>query len=84
MSKRVPIAEGLFSWPAEKPALLGSRCDNCGVVSFPVADSCMACSGQQVTIEELPGRGTLCPGWIQGKSPLAAAGRPRTGRTGSR
>ena len=24
-----PIAEGLFTWPAQNPALLGSRCQAC-------------------------------------------------------
>ncbi len=65
MSKQVPIAEGLFTWPAAKPALLGSRCNNCGIASFPAADSCMACSGQDVAVEELPGRGTLWTWTIQ-------------------
>jgi uncharacterized protein len=65
MSKQVPIAEGLFSWPAAKPALLASRCRHCGIASFPAAQSCMACSGQDVTVEELPVRGTLWTWTIQ-------------------
>ena len=65
MSKQLPIAEGLFTWPAEQPALLGSRCNNCGVAAFPVAQSCMACSGQDVSVEELPGRGTLWTWTVQ-------------------
>ena len=65
MTKRIPIAEGLFTWPAEKPALLGSRCNSCGIASFPAADSCMACSGQDVSLEELPGRGTLWTWTVQ-------------------
>jgi uncharacterized protein len=65
MSKQVPIAAGLFSWPAAKPALLASRCNHCGIASFPAADSCMACSGREVTVEELPGRGTLWTWTIQ-------------------
>jgi len=65
MSKQVPIAEGLFTWPAARPALLGSRCRACGIVSFPATDSCMACSGQDVETEELPGRGTLWTWTIQ-------------------
>lgn len=65
MSKQVPIAEGLFTWPAARPALLASRCRHCGIASFPAAQSCMACSGQDVTIEELPGRGTLWTWTIQ-------------------
>ena len=65
MSNQVPIAEGLFTWPADKPALLGSRCNECGIASFPVADSCMACSGQDVSVEQLPGRGTLWTWTVQ-------------------
>lgn len=65
MVRRVPIAEGLFTWPSENPALLGSRCDECNIVSFPAAESCMACSGQSVTVEELPRRGTLWTWTVQ-------------------
>ena len=65
MSNQVPIAEGLFTWPSSTPALLGSRCKACGIASFPVADSCMACSGQDVEVEELPGRGTLWTWTVQ-------------------
>jgi uncharacterized OB-fold protein len=65
MSKQVPIAEGLFTWPAAKPALLASRCRHCGIASFPAMQSCMACSGQDVAVEELPGRGTLWTWTVQ-------------------
>lgn len=65
MSNQVAIAEGLFTWPSAKPALLGSRCKQCGIASFPAAESCMACSGQDVAIEELPGRGTLWTWTVQ-------------------
>ena len=71
MSKQVPIAEGLFTWPAETPALLGSRCKSCGVVTFPVATSCMACSGQEMETVELPGRGTLWTWTVQQFMPKA-------------
>jgi len=65
MSNQVPIAEGLFTWPAAEPALLCSRCQDCGTAAFPAASSCMACSGQNVEIEELPGRGTLWTWTVQ-------------------
>jgi uncharacterized OB-fold protein len=65
MSNRVAIAEGLFTWPAQKPALLASRCQQCGVATFPAADCCLACCGQDVVIEELPGRGTLWTWTVQ-------------------
>jgi len=81
MGKQVPIAEGLFSWPSDRPALLGSRCRQCGIASFPAAQSCMACSGQDVDVEELPGRGTLWTWTIQQfmpKSPYNSGETPET------
>ena len=65
MTKRIPIAEGLFTWPSDNPALLASRCNDCGIASFPAADSCMACGGQDMSLDELPGRGTLWTWTIQ-------------------
>ncbi len=81
MSNQVPIAEGLFTWPAANPALLGSRCKSCGIAAFPAAKSCMACSGQNVEIEELPGRGTLWTWTVQRfmpKSPYNSGETPET------
>ena len=71
MSERIPIAEGLFTWPSDNPALLGSRCNSCGVATFPAAQSCMACSGQDVSVEELPRRGTLWTWTVQRFMPKA-------------
>jgi uncharacterized OB-fold protein len=38
--KKVPIAEGLFTWPSDQPALIASRCKKCGAVNFPKAMYC--------------------------------------------
>ena len=65
MGNKVPIAEGLFTWPSDNPALLASRCVQCGIATFPAAESCMACSGQEVSIEELPHKGTLWTWTVQ-------------------
>ncbi len=81
MTRQVPIAEGLFTWPAARPALLASRCKKCGVASFPAAQSCMACSSQDVAPEELPGRGTLWTWTIQRfmpKTPYRSNETPET------
>jgi len=81
MSKQIPITEGLFTWPADNPALLGSRCNQCGIAAFPVAESCMACSGQDVSVEELPTRGTLWTWTVQQfmpKSPYHSGETPET------
>jgi uncharacterized OB-fold protein len=83
MSKQIPIAEGLFTWPAAQPALLGSRCNNCGIAAFPAAQSCMACSGEDVSVEELPGRGTLWTWTVQQfmpKTPYHSGETPETFR----
>ena len=81
MTNQVPIAEGLFSWPSPNPALLASRCKQCGIAAFPAAESCMACSGQDVVIEELPRRGTLWTWTVQQfmpKTPYNSGETPET------
>ncbi len=83
MTNRVPIADGLFTWPADNPALLGSRCNRCGTATFPVAESCMACSSQDMSVEKLPRRGTLWTWTVQQfmpKSPYNSGETPETFR----
>ena len=60
-----PIADGLFTWPSGSPALLGSRCQTCDKVAFPVQGSCTACCSTDVKVEELPTRGKLWTYTIQ-------------------
>jgi uncharacterized OB-fold protein len=60
-----PIAEGLFTWPSEHPALLGSRCGDCGRVAFPAQASCAACCSTDVEMEELPRQGKLWTWTVQ-------------------
>ena len=71
MKKRVPIAEGLFSWPSENPALLGSRCGDCGIAEFPKKLSCPACGSENVSEEALPRKGKLWSWTIQSFMPKA-------------
>ena len=59
VANQVPIAEGLFTWPSNDPRLIGSRCSNCGVVTFPAQNSCAACSGTETENIELERRGKL-------------------------
>lgn len=59
VADQVPIAEGLFTWPSNDPRLLGSKCNNCGVVTFPAQSSCPACSAVDTETIELERRGTL-------------------------
>jgi uncharacterized OB-fold protein len=35
---RIPVAEGIFTWPDERPRLIGSRHPQTGAVSFPAAE----------------------------------------------
>lgn len=65
MANRVPIQEGLFTWPSDEPSLLGSRCRGCGEVSFPVQESCPACAGGETDVIPLAREGTLWTWTIQ-------------------
>jgi len=83
MTKRIPIQEGLFTWPSDNPALLGSRCQQCGIADFPVKTNCMACGSEDVKTEELPRKGTLWSWTIQSfmpKSPYNSDETPETFR----
>lgn len=69
MTDRIAIAEGLFTWPSANPALLGSRCQQCGIAEFPTKLSCPACGSEDVQVEELPRRGKLWSWTIQSFMP---------------
>ena len=56
---RVPVAEGIFTWPADEPQLIGSRCADCGIVTFPTQDSCPRCASTEMDDQLLPRRGWL-------------------------
>lgn len=38
--EKVPIVEGLFTWPSDEPKLIGSECPSCGDVQFPESNVC--------------------------------------------
>jgi uncharacterized OB-fold protein len=56
---RVPIAEGIFTWPAEAPQLIGARCAACKIVTFPAQDSCPRCTSTEMAQHLLSRRGRL-------------------------
>ena len=58
-SRQIPVAEGLFTWPADEPRLIGARCEGCGLVGFPAGPACQRCGGTEVTQTLLSDRGTL-------------------------
>ncbi len=53
--KKVPLIEGLFTWPAEKPQLIGSRCKKCGALAFPKTTYCVNpdCEKVKENVEEI-------------------------------
>lgn len=40
VKNEVPIVDGLFTWPSDKPKLIGSRCPICGSIQFPASNVC--------------------------------------------
>jgi uncharacterized OB-fold protein len=52
------VREGLFT-DGDPPALLASRCGNCGSVLFPRVDACTYCASDGSEPLELTGPGTL-------------------------
>jgi uncharacterized OB-fold protein len=53
------IAPGLFTWPSDEPRLIGSRCADCGVMTFPVQPDCPRCSSDKMTEALFDRRGIL-------------------------
>jgi uncharacterized protein len=62
---QVPVAEGIFTWPADDPELIGSRCTECGIVTFPAQDSCPRCASTGMAEHRLARRGRLWAWTIQ-------------------
>jgi len=58
-TRQVPVADGLFTWPADRPRLIGAQCTACGLVGFPAGPSCQRCGGTEATEKLLADRGTL-------------------------
>jgi uncharacterized OB-fold protein len=59
------IAEGLFTETPDGPRLIGSRCRQCGVVTFPRQTSCPRCTSVDVEEHLLSPRGELWTWTIQ-------------------
>ncbi|CAJ62148.1 MULTISPECIES: Zn-ribbon domain-containing OB-fold protein [Frankia] len=59
MAQQVPLAEDLFTWPAEEPALIGGRSSD-GKVVFPYrSHKLVGGVNEELERVELPRRGTL-------------------------
>lgn len=59
------MVEGLFTWPADSPQLIASRCLDCRELCFPQQSSCPACTGRRTEPVTLSRRGTLWTWTIQ-------------------
>lgn len=76
---RVPVAEGVFTWPAEEPQLIGSRCAACGIVTFPTQASCPRCASMSMTEHLLARQGRL---WAWTTQSFPPPSPPYEGPTG--
>jgi uncharacterized protein len=77
---RVPVAEGVFTWPADDPQLIGSRCTACGIVTFPAQDSCPRCASTEMAENLLARRGSL---WAWTTQEFPPPSPPYAGATGA-
>ena len=77
---RVPVADGVFTWPADEARLIGSRCAACGIVTFPVQDSCPRCASTEMVEHLLPRRGRL---WAWTTQEFPPPSPPYAGPTGA-
>ena len=76
---RVPVADGVFTWPSDEPTLIGSRCATCGMITFPTQDSCPRCGSTAMEQELLARRGRL---WAWTTQEFAPPSPPYSGPTG--
>jgi uncharacterized OB-fold protein len=60
-----PVCEGLFVEAGGETRLIGSQCEECGVVTFPSQASCPRCTSVHVRRRLLARRGTLWSWTIQ-------------------
>lgn len=75
-----PLAD-VFTWPADEPQLIGSRCTDCGAVTFPVHTRCPRCGRAAMEELLLPRRGTLVSFTTQGFPPIVPYAGDATGKS---
>ena len=76
---RTPVADGIFTWPADEPQLIGSRCKACGIVTFPQQDSCPRCASTEMAEQLLARLGRL---WAWTTQDFPPPSPPYAGPTG--
>lgn len=62
---RIPIQEGLYTWPSQAPQLIASRCVSCGELTFPRQDACPSCTERGCEEVLLSRRGKLWTWTVQ-------------------
>ncbi|MGY1809481.1 Zn-ribbon domain-containing OB-fold protein [Blastococcus sp. SYSU D00669] len=63
-----PVDATLFA-SLDPPRLAGSRCPDCGTVTFPASTSCPRCMSRTMAPHALPDRGTVWTWTVQGFAP---------------
>jgi len=76
---RIPVAEGIFTWPSDQPQLIGGRCAACGIVTFPAQGSCPRCASTEMVEHLLSRRGRL---WAWTTQEFPPPSPPYTGAAG--
>jgi uncharacterized OB-fold protein len=76
---QVPLAEGLFTFPSDEPQLIGSRCTECGITTFPAQGSCPRCASTAMEEHLLARRGRL---WAWTTQDFPPPSPPYAGPTG--
>lgn len=74
------IAE-VVTWPGDEPSLIGSRCADCGAVTFPAQDRCPRCGRHAMYTLLLPRRGRLVSWTTQGFPPVVPYAGDETGES---
>jgi uncharacterized OB-fold protein len=59
MGASAPIVDGLFTWPADEPHLIGGRCGACETITFPWQSGCPRCGAGPLAERPLARRGRL-------------------------
>jgi uncharacterized OB-fold protein len=77
---QVPVAEGIFTFPAAEPQLIGAECPACGIVTFPAQDSCPRCASTDMAEHLLARRGRL---WAWTTQDFPPPSPPYAGPTGT-
>lgn len=77
---QLPVAEGIFTMPPEEPRLIGGKCAECGLITFPQQSSCARCGATAIESHKLARRGTLWAWTVQSFPPPTP---PYTGPQGA-